>query len=149
MAKTKKSVTRYRDTKTGRWVSKSTWKRSKAQGGTRYKREIPKKRKEGSGGTLPPPAKPFIPWLVLVRYEPKNLHNHVIADLVIWDVADATPERLEETARGWFSRHDVDKMWLSSFVGRPDTEVVRGPKNEDAKDHIDIRLRRFRRGKRA
>jgi hypothetical protein len=29
----------YRDTKTGRFASKSTWKRSKAQGGDRYKRQ--------------------------------------------------------------------------------------------------------------
>lgn len=32
---------RYRDSKTGRFVKRSTWKRSKAQEGTRYKRENP------------------------------------------------------------------------------------------------------------
>lgn len=44
-----KSRVFYYDTKTGRRVSKSTWKRSKAQGGTRYKRKSakpkPKKHK--------------------------------------------------------------------------------------------------------
>lgn len=30
---------RYRDSETGRFVSKRTWKRSKARGGTRYKRQ--------------------------------------------------------------------------------------------------------------
>jgi hypothetical protein len=34
----RKRQTRYRNSDTGRFVSASTWKRSKAQGGTRYKR---------------------------------------------------------------------------------------------------------------
>jgi len=34
----------YRDKKSGRFVSESTWKRSKAQGGTRYVRQRPKIR---------------------------------------------------------------------------------------------------------
>jgi len=37
--KRKKYVTIYRDTKTGRRVKKDTWKRSRAHGGKRYKRE--------------------------------------------------------------------------------------------------------------
>ena len=40
----KKKPTRYRDTLTGRLVKKTTWKRSKSQGGTRYKREYVKKK---------------------------------------------------------------------------------------------------------
>lgn len=40
-----KSGFRYRDSKTGRLVSKAKWKRSKAQGGKRYKRETVKPRK--------------------------------------------------------------------------------------------------------
>jgi hypothetical protein len=35
----------YRDKKTGRLVSKSTWKRSKSRGGTRYVRQIVKARR--------------------------------------------------------------------------------------------------------
>lgn len=35
-------MARYRDTKTGRLVSKETWKRSRARGGKRYKREYTK-----------------------------------------------------------------------------------------------------------
>ena len=33
-------MARYRDTKTGKFISKATWTRSKAQGGTRYKRTV-------------------------------------------------------------------------------------------------------------
>jgi hypothetical protein len=36
----------YRDSKTGKLVSKQKWKNSKAQGGTRYKRQVIKKQKE-------------------------------------------------------------------------------------------------------
>lgn len=36
--KTKTRSVRYRDTRTGHFVSESTWKRSKAQGGTHYVR---------------------------------------------------------------------------------------------------------------
>lgn len=33
----------YRDTRTGRFVSAATWKRSRSHGGTRYKRVSPRK----------------------------------------------------------------------------------------------------------
>lgn len=46
---------RYRDRKTGRWVKKSTWKRSKAHGGTRYKRERVKVLKQKRGLKRPLP----------------------------------------------------------------------------------------------
>jgi hypothetical protein len=51
---------RYRDRKTGRFVSKSTWKRSHARGGERYKRENPARyhrppREEEEPEELPEP----------------------------------------------------------------------------------------------
>jgi len=48
MPKTPKTRIFYLDTKTGRFASKATWKRSKQHGGTRYVRRIikPKKRKK-------------------------------------------------------------------------------------------------------
>jgi hypothetical protein len=36
----------FRDTKTGRFVSESTWKRSQARGGKRYKRILPRRKKK-------------------------------------------------------------------------------------------------------
>jgi len=39
---------RYRDTKTGKLVSESTWKRSRAKGGKRYKRERSPSRRKSS-----------------------------------------------------------------------------------------------------
>lgn len=47
MAKRAKGTTyHYRDTRSGRFVPKSTWKKSKAQGGKRYKREKQKQKTE-------------------------------------------------------------------------------------------------------
>ena len=40
MAKKKTTLVRYRDRDTGRFVSKKTWKRSRAHDGIRYKREF-------------------------------------------------------------------------------------------------------------
>ena len=45
-AKNEKTPVIYRDKKSGRFVSESTWKRSKAQGGTRYVRHRLKVRHE-------------------------------------------------------------------------------------------------------
>lgn len=61
---------RYRDTKTGKFVSASTWRRSRARGGKRYKRvrrsvvkSTPKRRKakRTTSPAAPPPEAPFIP----------------------------------------------------------------------------------------
>lgn len=48
MPKTPRTRIFYLDTKTGRFASKATWKRSKQHGGTRYVRRVvkPKKRKK-------------------------------------------------------------------------------------------------------
>jgi hypothetical protein len=54
MAKKKKpAVIRYRDRKTGQFVSKAKWQRSRAHGGARYKREPTISRKPAKRGKLP------------------------------------------------------------------------------------------------
>lgn len=61
----------YRDSKTGRFSSKATWKRSKSHGGSRYKRErINRKEKI----TTEPPSSPIPPedeweeWAITFKY---------------------------------------------------------------------------------
>jgi hypothetical protein len=65
--------TRYRDTRTGHFVSRSTWKRSSAQGGHRYTREnyIPTRRRKRAQKGAPPPqvGAPTYEWLVTFTYE--------------------------------------------------------------------------------
>ena len=52
----KKTRTIYRDSKTGHFAKKSTWQRSRAQGGDRYKRErIKIGKKKPPKPPLPPP----------------------------------------------------------------------------------------------
>jgi hypothetical protein len=46
----------YRDSVTGRFVSKTKWKRSKGHGGKRYKRETVSRRKAQVGKTVTPPV---------------------------------------------------------------------------------------------
>ena len=57
---------RYRDHQTGKFVSHATWKRSKARGGTRYRRERPepKPKKKRREITPAPPKKKM--WRVTV-----------------------------------------------------------------------------------
>lgn len=60
----------YRDGNTGRFVAKSTWKRSKSHGGSRYKRETIQHKKERE--ITPPPQPPdegeWEEWAITFRY---------------------------------------------------------------------------------
>lgn len=53
---------RYIDSKTGKKVSEETWRRSKSQGGKRYKRQIVKKqpKKKKKKKQVPPPPPPMM-----------------------------------------------------------------------------------------
>lgn len=61
MAKRPKSGVRFRDSRTGRFVSKSTYNRSRAQGGTRYKKTRITKR--------PKPKAPQGEYQINVKYK--------------------------------------------------------------------------------
>jgi hypothetical protein len=78
----------YRDYKTGKFVSKSTWKRSRAHGGTRYKRHrvrqvIPRKRPRlKKPAAVRPAAPPMEEYVIRIksnatkreREEPAEIH---------------------------------------------------------------------------
>jgi hypothetical protein len=64
MAKKKKPITRYRDRKTGKFVSKVKWKRSRAARGSNVKREFSHAKRKAKNArvtrrprTLPRPRK--------------------------------------------------------------------------------------------
>lgn len=67
-------MTRYRDSKTGRFVSHATWKRSKAHGGTRYKRVVPKKPpvKRPPPPKPPPKPKPLREYFVVLNFSTRK-----------------------------------------------------------------------------
>lgn len=57
----KKTTQRYRDRETGRFVSKATWQRSRAHGGTRYRRQsvkLPAARRKPKAPKMRPRALP-------------------------------------------------------------------------------------------
>lgn len=69
-----KTRTIYRDSVTGRFAKKSTWQRSKSQGGERYKREKIRHRKIVAPPPVPPPPPPTPPtqvfeWVVTFSYD--------------------------------------------------------------------------------
>jgi hypothetical protein len=66
----------YRDTKTGRFASKKTWKRSKAKGGTRYKRG--KIRKKEPGVVIPPGEPEVHEWVISFSYNKSGRSFDVI-----------------------------------------------------------------------
>ena len=59
----------YRDRNTGRFAKKTTWKRSKAHDGTRYKRKRIKKKLPPPVPPLPPPKEIVYEWLVVFTYQ--------------------------------------------------------------------------------
>ena len=57
MAKKKNPAPRYRDRRTGRFVSKETWQRSRARGGVRFKRERIVSKETRQAPRTPKPTK--------------------------------------------------------------------------------------------
>jgi hypothetical protein len=54
----KKKATRYRNRLTGRFVSEKTWKRSRAHGGSRFRREVSRRVKRRKASVKRPRAIP-------------------------------------------------------------------------------------------
>ena len=78
---TKKTI--YRDTKTGRFCTKASWKRSKKRGGDRYKRErIPVGKRKKKREVTPPPPPPQAPevfeWVISFSYDKSGRSFDVI-----------------------------------------------------------------------
>lgn len=126
-----KRRTIYRDSKTGRFVKKSTWTRSRGRGGTRFKREsirqtsppvrLPEK-------ATPPAARPSVfEWIVSFSYRRSNRSFDVI-------VTAASRTDALSTAKE-FLRSDIDgsriarsgfKNWSAAIARGNLTEVEAG-----------------------
>jgi len=68
----KKTITRYRDSKTGKFVSKKTWQRSRVHGGKRYRRqsvELPAARRKPKAPKMRPRTLP--------KPKPKEIEREV------------------------------------------------------------------------
>jgi hypothetical protein len=113
---------RYRDSKTGRLVSKSTWKRSKAQGGGRYKRERPitkRRKKPTPTPPVPTPITGIFEWLITFSYKTRVKSLDIIATAS--DADEAEDKALAFIARDRKAKQildSLDKFKVSAKRGR-------------------------------
>lgn len=98
----------YRDSKTGRLVSKATWKRSKSRGGKRYKRERPKQRRKTPTPKPPPPKPAIFEWLVTFSYRQRIKSLDVI--VTARDENQAIEKALKFLYRDGKAAHLADKF---------------------------------------
>ena len=105
----KKRRTIYRDSKTGRFASRATWKRSRARGGTRYKRTRIKIARGRAGRPLPKPPRlvpsklPTRPqeWLTSFTYEASGKSVDYISVALDEETAfDFVVEEVQKTRAG-------------------------------------------------
>jgi len=118
----------YRDRKTGRFISKATWKRSRARGGTRYVRQTVKVRKR-----RPPKPKRLPPgklkeWLVTWEYDSDK--GMRVLDFYAVTVSEARALEIvaQRVARGkddlgynlaWALRIEWDRVFVTRFEREP------------------------------
>ena len=126
---------RYRDTETGRFTKKSTWKRGKRVGSKRYKREKVKKPKRII--ELPPPEM-YVEWIVAIEYSKRRKFN---ADLVIVARRDATPTELADQAR---EQLPEGKSFLANWIEGAYADIAMG---EATKKEPSTKIRSFVRHK--
>lgn len=104
---------RYRDTRTGRAVSEATWRRSKAHGGTRYKRvqqprRKPPKKKKKREITPPPPPRPTREYFVVANYPKKKGEKQKRLTEAIVTLPDGATDEEIKKAYGQFL---IEKKW--------------------------------------
>jgi hypothetical protein len=121
-----------RDSKTGRFASLSTYKRSKAQGGTRYKRygvkprRVPGKRKQ----LVPPSALPLREVVFRGKYNANAGPAHDIRNIEIhFGVPPLTSdEKINETIVKWIYGSSLPSVWREPQVitwrGREHKDIV-------------------------
>lgn len=117
-----KKRTAYRDYKTGRFVNKKTWTRSRAAGGTRYRRTrlfsapLPAVRRVALHPKKQPKLSAF---LISFKYKPSKQSAPlvVVDDLVCPARTDSTDEEVLETAARLIQRDFPEKMsWIALLL---------------------------------
>jgi hypothetical protein len=124
----------YRDRKTGRFSSKSTWKRSKAKGGDRYVRQRVKvKVKAKKRPPLPPPEEREIyEWIVAFTYEDSGKTFDVIVTARDSEEAQRVAlEFLRTTPQG----RNITRAGLSGW----NVDVARGVRSDEEAGEAEYR----------
>lgn len=123
---TRKTYDRYRDRLTGRFVKRSTWKRSKAHGGDRYKRERVPRKKEREIEPPPPPVGPVHEWLVSFKYAASGR----VLDVIVTARSEAEARAVADK----FLQDDPQarRIVAAGFTGWEVTVANAGPTDEEA-----------------
>jgi hypothetical protein len=146
--KKKKRILVYRDTLTGRFVSKAKWKRSRSRGGKRFrrsaagvkKRRVIRKRARGTlRGKRPRPARPtgrIIDWLVLFEYNGKP-GNRFQADVLVPELSSKSEDEIITIAANWLAA----KFNRTIDWSKTDVTAAKGPTSTEKSIRLGIRLR--------
>jgi hypothetical protein len=97
-------MTFYFDTRTGRRVNKATWKRSKAHGGTRYKRRTTKKKPP------PPPPKPQ-EYVLRADYGTRKNNNQINFQVHLFGPANASDEQIITAVHQYNHKQQMPAGW--------------------------------------
>jgi hypothetical protein len=109
VAKKSNHFFRYRDTLTGRLASKQTWKRSKAQGGTRYKRESVGKKKKKK-------KVPQAGFIFRLTYKQSKSSHLLESEFNFKAPHNVTRKKVEKVLREWVATDELPKGWEAPEV---------------------------------
>jgi hypothetical protein len=128
-----KKRSRYRDSVTGKFVAKSTWKRSRGQGGKRYERErFTPKRRVKRERKLPPLPPTVFEYIVSFTYDKSGRSFDVI-------VTATSAKTAREIAKE-FLKHDKRGMNIAraKFIGW-DLQTAKGKRSDEEAGQAEYR----------
>jgi hypothetical protein len=141
--KKQKRKVAYRDLRTGRFAKKSSWKRSRSRGGTRFKRVAIAERKRQRYERGPRPAKPtaqIIDWLVSFEYASKKRRRGFEADVIVPALSSTPESRILKMAKEFLEKEFGRVLSWEQI----DFTIARGPKSSKKSIAQGIRLREVR-----
>lgn len=120
-----KKLTHYKDTVTGQYVKKSTWRRNKAHGGTRYKRTYeryvkptePRKQREITPG---PSQANNVEYFITLDYRPKRKFQHLLLDISFVGPRNASASKILTLMKTKLGNKD---KWVTNFPANSFTVI--------------------------
>jgi len=119
----------YRDTLNGKFAKKSTWKRSKGQGGNRYKRQRVKRKKEEEP---PPPIGDVFEWIVGFEYGKTGRSFDVITTA-------RNETEAYEVAKEFLSDQEQGRRIVRAGFSGWNVDVARGHKSDEEAGEAEYR----------
>lgn len=109
-----KKLTHYKDTLTGQYVTQSTWRRSKAHGGSRYKRTYEKYVKPSKKREITPAPTPSknVEYFISMDYLPKRKFQHLLLDISFVGPRNLPSNKVIELMKAKLGNRD---KWVKNF----------------------------------